>query len=202
MNVSEIRKQLITAAHRAYNRGFQTNSGGNFSARVPGKDLMVVKPSGKAFIDCDEHCLVITDFFGNVVEGDLKPTKESLLHGSIYRTVADAGAIMHCHAVWGIVFADGGTDLDMCTMQAQLKFPAPVRNIAITTPAVTEEEMPQVLELFAQNPKTNAFILRKHGTVAVARDIITAEHIMELVEETAKIAVLSQLYRAARLKIE
>jgi L-ribulose-5-phosphate 4-epimerase len=202
VDVSKIKKQLITAAHRAYNRGFQTNSGGNFSARVSGKDLMIVKPRDKAFIDCDEHCLVITDFYGNVVEGDLQPTKESLLHGSIYRAVADVGAIMHCHAIWGIIFADSGMDLDMCTMQAQLKFSAPVRNIPITTPAVTEEEMPLVLDLFSKNPETNAFIIRKHGTVAVARDIITAEHIMEMVEETAKIAVLSQLYRAARIQIE
>ena len=50
--LADIEKDLIEAAARAYRRGIQTGSGGNLSARIPGKDLMVVnrpaRPSSTA----------------------------------------------------------------------------------------------------------------------------------------------------------
>lgn len=193
----EIKKQLITAAHRAYSQGVQTNSGGNFSARVPGKDLMVVKPRGRSFIDCDEDSLVVMDFEGNVIEGKLQPTKECLLHSSIYKSVPTADAIMHCHAVWAIAYANSGKDLEMSTLQSDIKFSAPVRNIAIPTPAVSETDMPKIIRLFEENPTTSAFILQRHGTVAVAKNIIVAEQLVEMVEETAKVAIISKVYLSA-----
>jgi len=196
-DLADIKKQLITAAHRAYSRGVQTNSGGNFSARVPGKDLMVVKPRGRSFIDCDEDALVVMDFEGNIVEGKLEPTKECLLHSSIYKSVLTADAVMHCHAVWAIAYANSGRDLEMSTLQSEIKFSAPVRNIAIPTPAVSEADMPRIIRLFEDNPATSAFILQRHGTVAVAKNIIVAEQLVEMVEETAKVAILSKLYQLA-----
>ena len=40
-----------------------------------------------------------------------------------------------------------------------------------------------------------AFILRKHGTVALGKTIEAATYIAELVEETAQIAVLARSIR-------
>ena len=70
----ELRKvieELVIASKRAYTRGIQTGSGGNVSARVPGKDLMVVKASGGSLGDCSlDSGFVITDFEGKLVEGE------------------------------------------------------------------------------------------------------------------------------------
>ena len=82
--LADIEKDLIEAAARAYRRGIQTGNGGNLSARIPGKDLMVVKPSGISFIDCNESNLVVTDFDGKVVAGSGKASREALLHGVLY----------------------------------------------------------------------------------------------------------------------
>ena len=41
----DIYKDLTTAAHRAYDRGIQTGSGGNLSEKIPGNAGMVVKLS-------------------------------------------------------------------------------------------------------------------------------------------------------------
>ena len=45
-DIYEIAKKLVTASERAYNRGIQTGSGGNVSARIPGTETMLVKASG------------------------------------------------------------------------------------------------------------------------------------------------------------
>ena len=42
----EIAEKLVIASKRAYNRGIQTGSGGNVSARIPGTETMLVKASG------------------------------------------------------------------------------------------------------------------------------------------------------------
>ena len=42
---------------------------GNISARVPGEDLMVIKPSGVSYDDLDADTMVVTDLHGNLVEG-------------------------------------------------------------------------------------------------------------------------------------
>ena len=67
--VRKISEELVIACKRAYTRGIQTGSGGNVSARVPEKDLMIVKASGSSFIDSTPEGFVITDFDGNLVVG-------------------------------------------------------------------------------------------------------------------------------------
>ena len=49
----EIAEKLVIASKRAYNRGIQTGSGGNVSARIPGTETMLVKASG------GHYCMVI-----------------------------------------------------------------------------------------------------------------------------------------------
>ena len=64
----EIAEKLVIASKRAYNRGIQTGSGGNVSARIPGTETMLVKASGGSLGDCTPEGFLITDFDGNVIE--------------------------------------------------------------------------------------------------------------------------------------
>ena len=98
----EIAKELAMAAVRAYTRGIQAGSGGNVSARIPGEELMLVKASGGSLGDCTESDFLVTDFGGNLVQGDGKPTRESLLHGYIYRICPWVNAVVHVHAPYAI----------------------------------------------------------------------------------------------------
>ena len=56
---------------------------GNVSARVPGEDLVVIKPSGVAFEDLTPESMVVVDLDANVVDGELRPVQrhgDALLH--------------------------------------------------------------------------------------------------------------------------
>ena len=103
--VRKISEELVIACKRAYTRGIQTGSGGNVSARVPGKDLMIVKASGSSFIDSTPEGFVITDFDGNLVEGKGKPTREALLHGLLYRICPNVNAVVHTHSPYSVAWA-------------------------------------------------------------------------------------------------
>jgi L-ribulose-5-phosphate 4-epimerase len=193
VGLEDVEKDLIEAAARAYRRGIQTGSGGNLSARVPGKDLMVVKPSGISFIDCNQENLVVTDFDGKMVAGNGKPSREALLHGVLYRNVPSIGGVVHCHSPWAISWSFSKKDLPLVTHHARMKFGVPIATLDIDAPVVPMEEMPKVTSLFEKHPTLPAFLLVGHGIVAVGKDVLSAENVAELVEETAQIAWLSEI---------
>lgn len=193
MEISKVKEEMILAAQRCYTRGVQTGSGGNISARVPGKDLMIVKPSGKSFMDCTVDNLVITDFDGNLVEGEGKPTREALLHGFIYKIMPSIASVVHCHAPWSIGWASTKKDLPLVTYHAILKIGNAIPTLNIDAPIVPVEDFGQVESLFIKDPSLSGFLLVDHGIVAVGSDPINAQHNVELIEETAQIAYLKSI---------
>lgn len=197
--IDKLKDEMIQAASRAYTRGIQTGSGGNFSARVPGEELMILKSSGGSFMDATRDNLLITDFQGKLMEGNGKPTREAMLHGLIYSIAPSVNGVMHCHSPWSIGWASTRKPLDGVTLHTQLKFGCPIETLDVKAPVVGADDFPQVERLFTNNPALPAFLLVDHGVVAVGDTIINAEHNAELVEETAMVAFLKAV--AEKLKI-
>jgi len=64
-------RQTVADLHRELTRyGLVVWTAGNVSARVPGHDLMVIKPSGVAYDELTAANMVVTDLFGALVEGN------------------------------------------------------------------------------------------------------------------------------------
>lgn len=189
-------KPMVIAAQRAYTRGLQTGSGGNLSCRFSA-DSMYVKSSGGSFADCKEtgEGFVLTDFDGRVVQENenVKPTREVLLHGALYRALPNINGVMHCHSPWSISWSNEYDILPNVTWHSQLKFDCEIPIVDIQAAVVPKESLHIVTDLFNQNPQLPAVILRGHGIVAVGNNIIDAEHVAELVEETAQIAFLQTI---------
>lgn len=188
--VSFIAEQLVIACKRAYNRGIQTGSGGNVSARIPGQNLMLVKASGSSFADSTPEGFVITDFDGNVVEGSGKPTREALLHGYLYKICPNVNAVVHVHSPYAIVWASTKKSLPRVTWHSKLKICADIPTIDVPAAMVRKEDFPLVGQIFSENPDLPAFLLADHGVVALGDNPINAEHTAELIEETSQVAIL------------
>ena len=115
--------EIEKAAVKFYNLKLQMSNGGNLSARIPGKDWMMVKGTDVAFDEVSRETLVITDFDGNVIEGTIKPSKEALLHGAIYKERPDVNAIMHCHSLYATAWAAKHEELEFATVQVPAVIP-------------------------------------------------------------------------------
>lgn len=191
--VYEIAEKLVIASKRAYNRGIQTGSGGNVSARIPGRNMMLVKASGGSLGDCTPEGFLITDFDGNLIEGNGKPTREALLHGYIYKLRPDVNAVVHVHSPYAIGWSSTKKDLPFVTWHSKLKNPEGFPTLDVHAAMVRPEDVPMVEEMFAKTPGISAFLLADHGVVAMGKDALTAEHTAELVEETAQVAILGKL---------
>ena len=58
---------------------------GNVSARVPGHDLLVIKPSGVGYDELTPEAMVVTDLEGRLVDGDRSPSSDTAAHAYVYK---------------------------------------------------------------------------------------------------------------------
>lgn len=185
----------IAASHRAFACGLAAASGGNISVRIPGEDKMIVKPSGITLGQADESNLIVTDLFGNLLEGGIKPTKETILHGGLYRKLPQIGAVVHVHPVYSIMCANTFDEMPLVTKQMKQIMDVPVPICKIKNNTVNEEGMQMIYRMLDENPGICCFMLEEHGIVSFAKTAEDAENNAELVEENAKVYWEMMQYR-------
>ena len=78
---------------------------GNVSARVPGADLLVIKPSGVTYDQLTPEAMVVTDFDGTLVEGDRAPSSDTFAHGYVYAHMPHVGGVVHTHSDYATAWA-------------------------------------------------------------------------------------------------
>ncbi len=182
--------ELMEVAKRAFNAHLQTGTGGNISARVAGGDAVVIKPSGVGFIGCDPDNLLVVNLEGNILKGSAKPSKDMPFHLGIYRVRPEVNGIVHVHSPWATAWATLGEEIPTLTVQSQSKF----GNIPLVPggPDGSKEAAEAVIDAF-RNTAVHVATLQRHGAVGVGKSLLAAEELVELIEETAQIAMLARL---------
>lgn len=85
---------------------------GNASGIDRERGLFVIKPSGVAYEDLKPADLVVCDFEGRVVEGDLNPSSDTATHAYLYKHWGDKiGGIVHTHSSWAVSWAQAGRSI-------------------------------------------------------------------------------------------
>ncbi len=177
----------IAASRRAFACGLAAASGGNISVRLPEPDRMIVKPSGITLGEAAEENLIITDLHGNLVEGTIKPTKETILHGGLYRFLPDIGGIVHVHPIYSIICANTFDQVPLVTKQMKQIMNVPIPVCKIKNNTVDDNGMAMIYDMLERNPGVCCFLLEEHGVVSFAKTVTEAENNAELVEENAKV---------------
>ncbi len=189
-DVSSRKDELIRMARRAFDRGLQTGTGGNLSVRLASRDAFIIKPSGIGFAECNPDNLLVVDPDGRILSGSGKPSKDMPFHLGIYRARPDIGAIVHVHSPWATAWASRNIAIPCLTIHARAKLGhipmVPVGHDGGNQPAEA------VVEVF-QDTRVRACLLEKHGSVAVGGGLLKAQHVAELVEETAQIAAVGRM---------
>ena len=84
---------------------------GNASAIDHDLGLFVIKPSGVEYETMKPSDMVVVDLDGNVVEGDMNPSSDTLTHAVLYRHYPEIGGIVHTHSTWATIWAQAGLDV-------------------------------------------------------------------------------------------
>ncbi len=182
--------ELMEVAKRAFNAHLQTGTGGNISARVAGSNAVVIKPSGVGFSECNPENLLVVDLEGKILKGSTKPSKDMPFHLGIYRVRPELNGIVHVHSPWATAWAVLGEEIPMLTVQSQSKFGR--IPLVPSGPDGSKEASESVINAF-RDPATLVATLQNHGAVGVGKTLLAAEELVELIEETAQIAMLMRL---------
>jgi L-ribulose-5-phosphate 4-epimerase len=78
---------------------------GNVSASDRSLGLFAIKPSGVPYEDLSPDKMVIVDFDGQTIEGDLKPSSDTQTHAVLYKHWEEIGGIVHTHSTYGTAWA-------------------------------------------------------------------------------------------------
>ncbi len=90
---------------------------GNISARVPGEDLLVIKPSGVSYDELSADAMIVCDLDGERVEGELSPSSDTAAHAFVYREMPEVGGVVHTHSTYATAWAARGESVP-CVLTA------------------------------------------------------------------------------------
>ena len=103
--ITSLRQTVATLHSELTKYGLVAWTAGNVSARVPGADLMVIKPSGVSYDELTAAAMIVCDLDGQVVEGDLAPSSDTAAHAYVYRAMAQVGGVVHTHSPYACAWA-------------------------------------------------------------------------------------------------
>lgn len=84
---------------------------GNVSAADRDLGVFAIKPSGVPYEDLSPEKMVIVDFDGNTIEGDLRPSSDTLTHAVLYKHWDGINGIVHTHSTYGTAWAQSQRDI-------------------------------------------------------------------------------------------
>lgn len=84
---------------------------GNVSAANRELGVFAIKPSGVPYAELTPEKMVIVDFDGRTVDGQLRPSSDTLTHAVLYKHWEHIGGIVHTHSTYATAWAQSQRDI-------------------------------------------------------------------------------------------
>jgi L-ribulose-5-phosphate 4-epimerase len=177
-----LKKEIVETAGKLVQKGYLMATGGNLSLRVPGQACFAVTPSNYDYLKMTPEDVCVLDFELNVLEGRLKPSVESAMHGAVYQVRPDVNAIVHTHQVYTSALTLIKAPIP-ALFDEQARFLG--RSVEIIPYAPSGTGL--LKNAVARHVKNhnNAFMMQNHGALVFGHDMQRAVHNVEILEKCA-----------------
>jgi L-ribulose-5-phosphate 4-epimerase len=157
---------------------------GNVSARVPGHDLMVIKPSGVSSDDLSADRMVVCDLHGELVEGDFAPSSDTEAHAHVYRHMPEVGGVVHTHSTYACAWAARGEPIPCVLTMVADEFGGeiPVGPFAI----IGDDSIGRGIVETLRESRSRAVLMQNHGPFTIGSDAREAVKAAVMVEDVAR----------------
>jgi len=203
--LEELRQQVYKANMELQSRGLVTYTWGNVSGIDRERGLVVIKPSGVEYDDLTPEALVIVDLDGGVINGGLNPSSDTKTHLELYKAFRDIGGIAHSHSTFATSWAQACLDIPCFGTTHADYFYGAVPCTRCLTPEETgadyEGNTGKVIIETLNNRGINPVhlpgaVCSYHGPFAWGKDAAQAVYHAVVLEEAAKMALLTRLVRS------
>ena len=111
MTLTQLKTQVCEANRALETSGLVKLTWGNVSGVDRENRRWAIKPSGVAYADLKPAHIVVLDLDGNVIEGRLRPSSDTLTHLVLYREFTGIGGITHTHSTYATMFCQAGREI-------------------------------------------------------------------------------------------
>lgn len=182
--IAELRRTVADLHGELTRNELVSWTAGNISARVPGHDLMVIKPSGVSYDALTAETMVVTDLDGVLVHGDLAPSSDTAAHAYVYRHLPEIGGVVHTHSTYATAWAARGEPIPCVLTMIADEFGGeiPVGPFAL----IGDDSIGRGIVETLRSSRSPAVLMRNHGPFTVGVDARAAVKAAVLVEDVAR----------------
>jgi L-ribulose-5-phosphate 4-epimerase len=178
-------RETVAALHAELTRyGLVVWTAGNVSGRVPGEDLMVIKPSGVSYDELTAEAMIVCDLNGDVVEGDLSPSSDTAAHAYVYRAMPEVGGVVHTHSTYGCAWAARGEPIPcvLTAMADEFGGEIPVGPFAL----IGNDDIGKGIVATLSGHRSPAVLMQNHGVFTIGADAKAAVKAAVMCEDVAR----------------
>lgn len=194
--LSQTRIKIAETGRMVFGRHLTDAAGGNISVRVGDSVCITPRYSGsKRHWQLQPDQVLVSDMFGNKLEGDGDVSRESKVHYRLYQEFPDGTAVLHSHPRHVMVFVASGQPIEPI-LEATLKFGTiPVTRFA---PAHSEKLADAIAEAMqgkeaAIRKYATAVMAPWHGLFVVGKDLDACFDLTERIDTNAYCILMSRL---------
>jgi L-ribulose-5-phosphate 4-epimerase len=169
-------------------------TGGNVSARVPGADLFVIKPSGVSYEDLAPENQILCDLDGNVIPNtpgwERSPSSDTAAHAFVYRSMPEVGGVVHTHSTYATAWAARGEAIPcvITAMADEFGGEIPVGPFAI----IGDDSIGRGIVQTLTGHRSRAVLMQNHGVFTIGKDARDAVKAAVMAEDVARTVHISR----------
>lgn len=182
----DLRERLARVGRQIWDQKLTHGASGNISARIPGTNKCIIKPSGYSFGDLEPHHFIVVDIeTRKVLEGKEKPSIETPFHTRLYKQWPEAGGVVHVHPQYCTILSI--LEQEIVPMGIEIfEAPALAKGIPVSkfAPPGTDELADNLVETMKDHI---ACLMPHHGLTTIGKTIEEAAANAKMAEFLAKL---------------
>lgn len=193
--LEQLKTEVLEANLQLVQYGLVTFTWGNASGIDRDTNYVVIKPSGIEYENMKAEDMVVVDLYGNLIEGNYKPSSDTPTHLELYKAFSDVGGVVHTHSRWATIFAQNGISIPaLGTTHADYFFGEIPCSRKMTPSEIGGEYEKEtgtvIIECFERNDPLQmpAVLVNSHGPFAWGKNAYDAVHNAVVLEEIAMMA--------------